>query len=495
MPWEAAALQGSLAVVGRKGDSTFKELFACIDVRKSYGRVLLVGAGPGDAGLITVKGVNALKRCDVVFYDYLIDKKLLEYAPRAEKIYVGKRKGVHTFPQEKLNQLLRKHAQEGKEVVRLKGGDPMIFGRGADEIEYLRRYYIPVEVVPGVSSATAIPAIFGIPLTARDYSSSVAFLSGHEKAEDESHPNIIEIPKVDTVVFLMGLTKLDVILESLGAAKWRPETPVIVISKGTMEDEKVVVGTLDDIKKKVDDARLEPPALIIAGETVRFYQPREKYAQGILYTGTNPQKYSALENVLHFPMIEITPVTMELHKLQALVDKLHKYDFIMFTSRYAVKYFFEPFEQYDYKDFDLKKRKMIVIGKDTAEELKRHHYKPALVANVETSEGLYADIKKHFKVKDKRFLFPRSSVSNPYLKKNLEKAGARVDELVVYENNKPPKKSLPADGVNKVLFTSPSTVENFLKDYTKIPEGWKILSKGTRTQKALEEAGYKSEII
>ena len=183
MPWEGAALQGQLAVVGRSDDEELKSLFSAIDVRREYGNVCLLGAGPGDPDLITVKGVNALKKAECVFYDYLAHKDLLKYAQQAEQVYVGKRKGAHALPQKELSKLIRMKAAEGKNVVRLKGGDPLMFGRGAEEIEYLRSYHINVHVIPGVSSATAIPSSLGVPLTARDVSSSVAFVSGHGKEE------------------------------------------------------------------------------------------------------------------------------------------------------------------------------------------------------------------------------------------------------------------------------------------------------------------------
>src|SRR3989338_3169469 len=265
LPYEATPLQGQLAVVGRENDAALEKIFKSMDIRIRYCTVFLVGAGPGDTELLTVKAIRILKSAHVVFYDYLIDKKLLKYAPKAEKIYVGKRKGDHALSQAQLNRMLRQNAMTGKITVRLKGGDPLVFGRGADEIEYLRSYHIPVEVIPGVSSATGIPSNLGIPLTARSISSSVAFLSGHDEDEKNKIKQLIKIPAVDTLVFLMGLTKLDVIIKSLKQAVWKGNTPVIIISKGTRPEERIVCGDIDTIEEITAREHLEPPALIIVG--------------------------------------------------------------------------------------------------------------------------------------------------------------------------------------------------------------------------------------
>ena len=194
MPWPATPLQGQLAVVGRReAAARLSRVFSAIDARRTYGCVTLVGAGPGDPELITLKGIRALEKADCVFYDYLVDQRLLEHAPRAEKIYAGKRKGEHSLAQTELSRMLREKACSGKNVVRLKGGDPLVFGRGADELEYLRAYHIEVKIVPGITSATGLPSVLGIPLTARGVSSSVAFLSGHREGERSASDELLEI--------------------------------------------------------------------------------------------------------------------------------------------------------------------------------------------------------------------------------------------------------------------------------------------------------------
>lgn len=492
MPWEAAPLQGQLAVVGRAGDTELKRLFSAIDVRRFYGKVLLVGAGPGDPKLLTVRGMEALRTADCVFYDYLVCERLLEYAPDAEKIYAGKRKGDHSMPQEEVNRRLRQKAVEGRIVVRLKGGDPLIFGRGAEEMEYLRAYHVPVEVVPGVSSATGVPSRLGVPLTARGIASSVAFVSGYERDEDHHAPRPVRIPAADTIVILMGLTKLETIIQSLYEAHWREDTPVMVISKGTRADEKTVVGRLKDIQQKVTQEGLRPPALIIVGATVDLWRGNSTAQENILYTGTDPETVSALGNIIHFPMISISPAPFSREETSAFLAKLAQCGMILLTSRFGVQYFFAVLEASGYDVSRLKEKDFVVIGRATSSALRRYGFEPVLTAQVETSEGLLEEMTRKFDVGGKRILFPRSALPNPYLKRELTRRGAVVDEVTVYLNIKPSKRSLPREPIDAVFFASPSAARNFLEDYGRVPGGWRILSRGPRTSEYLKEAGYTS---
>ncbi|MBI5416153.1 MAG: uroporphyrinogen-III C-methyltransferase [Candidatus Omnitrophica bacterium] len=490
MPWETTPLQGQLAVVGRANDPALENLFAPIDVRRNYGRVFLVGAGPGDPDLITVKGVRALEAADCVFYDYLISPGLLDHARKAEKIYAGKRKGAHAMPQDELNRLLRRKAMEGKTVARLKGGDPLIFGRGADEIGYLRQYHIRVEVIPGVSSATGIPSRLGVPLTARDISSSVAFVSGYRQGEKETGQDLLDIPRTGTLVFLMGLTRLEQIVRSLEAAGWSAQTPVMIISKGTCPEEKIVHGTLADIRQKTKGETLEPPVLIIAGETLRFYRPAP--VPRVLYTGSDPGEFRARAEVIFFPMIEITPAKLTAVRIKRLLTDLVHYDIILFTSKFGVKYFFELLAREGYAAKKLSKKTFVAIGQSTAKALAKEGVSVALVAKVETSEGLFQEMTGKMNLRGKRILFPRSALPNPFLKRNLTKQGARVDELTVYDNTPPAKRPLPLPeaAIERVVFTSPSTARNFLAAYGNIPRHWRISSRGAATSAFLREAGY-----
>jgi len=486
-PWQGTPLQGQLAVVGRKGDHALKKIFSAIDVRRTYGAVTLVGAGPGDKELITLKGIHALRQTDCVFYDYLVDPELLSHAPKAEHIYVGKRKGCHALSQSELSRQLRLKAMEGKNVVRLKGGDPLIFGRGADEITYLRSYHIAVSVIPGVSSATGIPSILGIPLTARGISSSVAFVSGH--GEDEGVSFQLRDHKTDTIVFLMALSRVSQVVQALRRHKWSLQTPIMIVSKGTRKDQTVLTGTLATMEQLVKTHKPEPPALMIVGKTIDFYKPPREH-KTVLFLGTHPEKYRSLGNIIHWPMIQIKSIKFSNKARQYFLNELAASDLIVVTSESAVEQLFQLF-----KSEDLKSNDFVAIGSHTAQALLDHDVHPRLIGSDETSEGLFNALKAKFTLKGKSIVFPRSALPNPFLKQALTKAGAKVKEIAVYQNIKPAKRSLPKNHIDAVVFTSPSTVVNFLKDYGKIPSSWDILCKGPVSQRTLKKAGYTAQII
>ena len=237
------------------------------------GKVYLVGAGPGDPGLMTVKGLNCLRHADVVIYDRLVDESLLnEVRPEAEKIYVGKADRLHILEQDSINQLLLEKAREGKVVVRLKGGDPFVLGRGGEEAGILTKHGIPFEVVPGVTSASAVPAYAGIPITHREVASSFAVITGH-KASDRGEPRISWdklATGADTLVILMGMRNLPKIVDELIKHGRSPSTPVAVITQGTTSRQRCLVGTLQDIVDKVGKENLEPPSVVVVGEVVQF---------------------------------------------------------------------------------------------------------------------------------------------------------------------------------------------------------------------------------
>ena len=486
LPWEATPLQGQLAVVGRRTDGELKKIFEPIDVRRHYGQVFLTGAGPGDPELITLKGLEVLKNADCVFYDYLVDASLLKYAPRAEHIYVGKRKGEHTLPQAELSRQLKDKAMQGKKVVRLKGGDPLIFGRGADEIIYLRSYHIPVQVIPGISSATGIPSLLGVPLTARGVSSSVAFLSGHTESEDNAHPQDIVIPQADTIVFLMGLTKLKSIVHALIKAGWNKTKPVMIISNGTKPNQIIIQGTLANIEKLTSSHSLTAPALIVAGDTVNFYQQSPQKV--FLHCGTHPQQYSHLGQIIPWPMIQIQPVVLNSQQQKNLVKDFDQSDLVILTSPAAVEHFMKIILAL--KPASIAHEKIFaVIGQYTAQVLEKFGLMAQIQSHEETAEGLFDTLIRIMNVEGKNILLPRSSLPNPFLKQALEQKGACVKEWTIYENTKPSKKPLPDIPIDGAIFTSPSTVRNFLEEYKIIPRHWEILAKGPVTQAALKEAG------
>jgi uroporphyrinogen III methyltransferase/synthase len=486
-PWEGMPLQGQLAVVGRRQDHELEKIFSTIDVRRRYGRVTLVGAGPGDPELITLKGIKALEQADCVLYDYLVDASLLKYAPQAEHVYAGKRKGEHSLSQEDLSRLLKEKSFSGKNVVRLKGGDPLIFGRGADEIQYLRSYHINVDIIPGISSATGIPSSLGIPLTARGVSSSVAFLSGHEEDEDKEHPKPVSIPKAETLVFLMGLTKLDIIVDSLKKSGWPADTPMMIIANGTKPQEKIVKGTIATIRDLARAEEIKPPALMVVGKIIEFYKPDPKKV--LLHCGTHPELYRHLGKVLHWPMIDIKPVSMDAAQQKHLLRSYKNADIIVCTSWYAGEYFVKAMHAIDPQvSFDDKT--FAVIGRRTQKALQGYDIQAAVVSEEETAQGLLKAITKQMDVRAKRILLPRSSLPNPFLKEALIAAGATVEEITIYVNTKPARRELPSLSIEGVIFTSPSTVKNFLEDYGTIPAYWQIMAKGPVTLKTLQDKGY-----
>ncbi|MEW6442169.1 MAG: uroporphyrinogen-III C-methyltransferase [bacterium] len=237
------------------------------------GKVYLVGAGPGDPELITLRGLRLVQEADAVVHDRLIHPKILEQIrPGAERFYVGKECDHHTVPQEKINSLLVQKAREGKAVVRLKGGDPFVFGRGAEEVLYLVEQGVPWEVVPGVTSATAVPAYAGIPITHREFSSMASIITGHETSKQELSrlPYHLIGPNDSTLVILMGMTNLQTITQELMAHGRPPSTPACVITRGTYPEQQVLAGTLSDIAARKEEAGLEPPGIIVIGEVVRL---------------------------------------------------------------------------------------------------------------------------------------------------------------------------------------------------------------------------------
>ncbi|MBL8013256.1 MAG: uroporphyrinogen-III C-methyltransferase [Candidatus Omnitrophica bacterium] len=493
-PWEGTPLQGQLAVVCRRDDVKSIAVFQHLDQRRRYGAVYLTGAGPGDPALITLKAIDVLKTADCVFYDYLVHPALLKYAVRAEHIYAGKRKGTHSIRQSDLCRLIRLKAMAGKTVVRLKGGDPFIFGRGWEELNYLRGYHIPVEVIPGISSATGLPSILGVPLTARGVSSSVSFISAHSHDESSQQAGPLEIPKTETVVVFMGLTKLAEIVKCFCAQGWSKDTPVMLISQGSRRSQRTVQGTLKTILSVVTGESIEPPALILVGKTVDFYQPSSGQ-KAYLFTGTHPKEYLGLGKIIPWPMIRIQSTRITEKARKKILQALSQAQLVLLTSEYAVDHFqnFLKHEGLQIKSIDGKE--FAVIGTFTAQALLDHGAVPRFIPATETAQGVYTELKKRMRLKGLKIIYPRSSLPNPFLKEALLKSGAEVFEFAVYENIKPQRRPLPDEKIDGIIFTSPSTVHNFLKDYKKIPASWEILCKGPVSQKALAARGYHGQII
>lgn len=484
------------------------------------GKVYLIGAGPGDPGLITVKGLECVQKADVIIYDYLANERLLDHRrPDAELIYVGKQGSRHTLPQDEINALIIKKAREGKYVARLKGGDPFIFGRGGEEAEELADNGVPFEVVPGVTAATAVPTYAGIPLTHREHTASVAFVTGHEdptKEESRLHWDKLATG-IGTLVFFMGMKNLQRIVDNLVGHGRSPETPVALIQWGTRTDQRVVTGTLSDIVPKVKEAKLGPPAIIVVGEVVRlrqklnWFESRPLFGKRIVVTRSREQASVFSEMLIdrgatpiEIPSISVVPPSSWTEMDKAL-DEIETYHGVIFTSANAIRFFIQRLRERG-KDIRALKGVMIcAVGPRTAEAIEQYGLKADLVPSEYKAEGVLAALGGE-KVKGKRFLIPRAKVAREIIPDGLRKLGAEVTVAVAYENVKPAGdleriKKLFEDGkIAAVTFTSSSTVNNFVeilgqKEYKKVLTGAVIACIGPVTAKTAEEYGIKTDIM
>jgi uroporphyrinogen III methyltransferase/synthase len=484
------------------------------------GKVYLIGAGPGDPGLITVKGLECVQKADVIIYDYLANERLLEHRRSdAELIYVGKQGGRHTLPQEEINALIVKKAQEGKVVARLKGGDPFIFGRGGEEAEELYDNGIPFEVVPGVTAATSVPTYAGIPLTHREHTASVAFVTGHEdptKPESTVHWDKIATG-IGTLVFFMGMKNLRNIVENLVSNGRSADTPVAAIQWGTRTDQKVVTGTLTDIVARVDEAKLGPPAIIIVGEVVKlreklnWYESKPLFGKRVVVTRSRDQASVFAELLINngakpieFPSIDVVPPA-SWAELDLALDTIEAYHWLIFTSANAVRFFFERMKGLGMDLRILKGVKICAVGPKTAEALELHGLRADLVPEEFKAEGVLKAL-GGVQVKGLRFLVPRAKVARELIPDKLRELGAEVTVATAYENVRPAsdvervKKLFLEKKIAAVTFTSSSTVNNFVemlgqKEYKTLVNGVAVACIGPVTAKTAEELGMKVDIM
>ena len=447
------------------------------------GKVFLVGAGPGDPDLLTVKGKECISEADVVVYDYLANKVLLEYAKDdAEIIYAGKKGGCHTMSQEDISSMIVKKAKMGRTVVRLKGGDPFIFGRGGEEAQQLVRAGVAFEVVPGVTSAIAVPAYAGIPLTHRDYTSTVAFITGHE--EPGKKESDIAWEKLSTgagtLVFLMGVGNLPLIAERLMHYGRPPDTPAAVIRRGTVSEQRTVAGTLKNIAELIREKDIKPPAIIIIGDVVNlrteldWFEKRPLFGKRIVVTRAREQASAFLKKLtglgaecIEFPTIKIVPPrTWDM--LDKSIKSINNYDWLLFTSVNGVKYFFNRLDTLGKDVRYLHGLKIGAIGPKTAGELQNFGIKPELMPDEYRAEAVVASFEK-YGVRGAKILVPRAAVAREILPDELKKIGAEVDVAPAYETVIPDHDSgwiremLEKGDIDMVTFTSSSTVNNFVE--------------------------------
>jgi uroporphyrinogen III methyltransferase/synthase len=458
----------------------------------SKGKVYLIGAGPGNFELITLRGLSLIEKADVVLYDHLIDPEFLNSAKlEAELISVGKFAGHHTLPQDKINALMIKKAKENKVVVRLKGGDPYLFGRGGEEAEACADAGIDFEVVPGVTSALAAPAYAGIPVTHRDYTSNVAIVTGHRKEKER-----IEIPKAGTIVFLMGVSNAEKIVNSLLESSWPAKTKIAAIENASCYNQRVIKGTLNNFLKEAKKANLHPPAVFVVGRVVELSKKLNWFARkpNVLVLGNHPEKYTHLGNIVHRRIIDCVPLNNYRRVDKILKKSLDTFDWIVFTSDNGVRFFFKRVFSIGKDARNLSQAKIACIGKTTADSLKEFGILADMIPKLESSEGLLKEFAK-LKLKDKKVLLPQSEIASTELPKGLLKMGAVIEKMAVYKTVETEPGEVDFDFIDRILFTSGSTVRAFLRRFGKVPKHIKSFCQGEPTLKEAKRHGIKAEVL
>ena len=477
LPVESHPLQGNLAIVALSERIELTSVFEKWDVRRNFGKVILVGFGPGNADLLTLGGDKALAKADIIFHDDLLDQHFPDKY-RAVKFYVGKRKDCHSFRQDRINRLLFDAAKSGKNVVRLKGGDPMVFAHGGEELEYLHRNFVDVHVIPGVSAGIAVAAYTKIPLTHRGISSSVAFVSGHSES--------VHIPQTDTLVCFMGGSNTRLIAQKAMAHGKRGDTPVMLVHNISLPDQREYFSTLEELAQS--DQKYPTPIVIVIGKVValRNNSEAEVLKPVILVTGTSTEKYDKLGTVIHQPLIEINRIE-PYPELERCFNHLDQFDWIFFTSRYTVQFFFDFLTRYGKDSRALARLKIASMGKITTQALKKHGITPDLEPADESSEGLIREIELK-KIAAGRVLIPRSNLGLPVLPENLTRLGWTITRPIFYENKFPDNlKPLDLSKVQTIVFPAPSCVTNFVRLYGYLPEEKKVIFRGKETEKRFSE--------
>ncbi|MEE9614502.1 MAG: uroporphyrinogen-III C-methyltransferase [Thermodesulfobacteriota bacterium] len=451
------------------------------------GKVYLVGAGPGDPGLITLKGVEAIREADCVIYDFLANARLLEHARKdAETVYVGKKGGSRYISQDEITDLIIKKARRYGNVVRLKGGDPFIFGRGGEEVLALVKAGIPFEVVPGVTSATAVPAYAGIPLSHRDHASSITFLTGQESPRKKK--SAIAWDKLSmgegTLVFLMGWKNISSIIKKLMDNGKAPDTPTAMIRWGSMAKQTTVIGRLDNIVELSREKGLKPPVITVVGNVVNlrksfnWFETKPLFGKNVLVTRTLEQAgaFSHLLNragaeAINFPTIKIAPPA-SYKELDRAIGRLGGYDWAIFTSVNTVKYFFDRLGKLGKDVRELKGVRICAIGPMTANAVKRLGIRVDLTPREYRAEAIIEALGRR-RIKGKKFLLPRALKARELLPEEIKRLGGRIDVATAYRTLRPRKETgrikemLKEGGIDVVTFTSSSTVTNFVKGFKK----------------------------
>ena len=496
------------------------------------GKVYIVGAGPGDISLLTVKGLKCLKKAEVVVYDFHLNAQVLNYISHdAEFIYAGKRGGQHTMTQDEINRTLVEKAKEGKIICRLKGGDPFVFGRGGEEAETLARENIEFEIVPGVSSAIAAPAYAGIPLTHRLYSSSLAIVPGYEDpSKEESSIDWSRLATgVGTIVFLMTVKNIALVCRKLIDNGRNPETPVAVVRWGTRADQTTLVGNLETIPNLIKENDIKPPAVMVIGEVVKlrevlnWYEKKPLFGQRILITREHSDGYEPLEElgaeIIEFQTIEIVPPE-DWTAMDNAIEKIESYNWLILTSANGVKFFFRRLFEKEKDIRDLKGIKICAVGSKTAAAINKFGIKVDLIPEEFNAEGLISAIVQKCRsaketseltslrasaLKGIKFLLPRAEVAREILPGKIKELGGEIDVVTAYRAVKPEthgkriKRFLKEGKITIATFTSAATFNNFMEiageDADALLKDVAIAVIGPVTAKAIEKAGLKVSIM
>ena len=477
------------------------------------GKCVLAGAGPGDLGLVTLRAKEAIEHAEVVVYDYLCNPEILKWAPPdAEIVYAGKKAGRHTFTQAEINDLIVERTRVGKQVVRLKGGDPFVFGRGGEEAEALAAAGIDFEVVPGVSAAIAVPAYAGIPITHRDVTSSFTVFTGHEDpAKPESDLDYGSLVKSGgTLVMLMGVQRLEKVVTALRAHGAEPSMPVALVRWGTTGRQETITGTLENIVDRA--AGFEAPAVAVFGKVVsyrqklRWFEKRPLFGRRIVVTRTRRQAgaLSAKLLLLGADVIELPTIRIELPEdlleFGELVRDAYQYDWLIFTSPNGVTAFFDMFFKLYQDSRNIGNVRIAAIGPGTAQRIRDYHLTVDVQPDDFIAEAVVESLRQFESVENLRFLLVRAENARDVLPKRLTQLGAIVDEAIAYrtvpetQDDTGARERFERDGADLVTFTSSSTVTNFLALKLPWPRNLRTASIGPITSETMRQAGLKVDV-
>ena len=448
------------------------------------GKVWLVGAGPGDVGLFTIKGQEVLKQADVVVYDRLVGAAILSQIPdHAKMVNVGKRAGDHTMKQEQINELLLLEAKKGKKVVRLKGGDPFLFGRGGEEIELLKEHHVPYEIIPGITSAIAVPAYQGIPVTHRDFTSSVHIITGHRKKGIKEEIDYEALVKTKgTLIFLMGISALPSICEGLIHAGMNKDTPAAVLEKGTTARQRRILSTVSNLPKKALEEKVLTPAIIVVGGVCSLADHFSWFDQLALHdvrvVVTRPKDLQSVmaqklrnkgAEVIEFPVMKAVPRKNH-DLLKEQLEHINQVDWIVLTSPTGVRIFFETLQQYEIDIRILHHVKFAVVGNGTKKALLEKGIYPDLMPDIYDGEHLALSLKEVC-LGSERMLIPRAKDGNHKMIHILKEIpGIEIYDIPMYDTEyelpkslKSLKESFESGDIDYAVFTSGSCVEGFVR--------------------------------